>query len=88
MKIPDASTEKRNEVIEKMAKLDVASNVQYKPLPMMTAYKSHRADIKNYPNTYDYYENLFTLPLHTLLTDEDVDYVCESLKTVMKELES
>ena len=88
VRIPGASTEKRNEVIEKMAKLGVATNVHYKPLPMMTAYKNCGADIYNYPNTYAYYENLFTLPLHTLLTDEDVEYVCESLKNVVRELES
>ena len=70
-----------------MAKLGVATNVHYKPLPVMTAYKVLGADIKDYPNTYNYYENLFTLPLHTLLTDEEVGYVCESLKNVMRELE-
>lgn len=82
------SAEKRNEVIERMAKLGVATNVHYKPLPMMTAYKALSVDIKDYPNACAYYENLFTLPLHTLLTDEDVEYVCECLKTVMKELET
>lgn len=86
VRIPGASTDERNAVIEAMAKLGVATNVHYKPLPMMTAYKNFGANIKDYPNTYVYYENLFTLPLHTLLTDEDVKYVCESLKTVMKEL--
>lgn len=87
VRIPGIGTDKRNEVIEKMAKLGVATNVHYKPLPMMTAYKALGADIKEFPNTYAYYENLFTLPLHTLLTDEDVGYVCESLKSVMKERE-
>ena len=87
VRIPGASTGKRNEVIERMAKLGVATNVHYKPLPMMTAYKERGADIKDYPNTYNYYENLFTLPLHTLLTDEEVGYVCVSLKNVMQELE-
>ena len=72
---------------EKMAKLGVATNVHYKPLPMMTAYKALGADIRDYPNTFAYYENLFTLPLHTLLTDEDVTYVCEGLKRLMKERE-
>jgi len=87
VRVPGIETEKRNEIIEKMAKLGVATNVHYKPLPMMTAYKNLGADINNYPNTFEYYENLFTLPLHTLLTDEDVNYVCESLKSVVKELE-
>ena len=88
VRIPDASIETRNEVIEKMAKLGVATNVHYKPLPMMTAYKNLGADIADYLNTYNYYENLFTLPLHTLLTDEEVNYICESLRTVIKELEN
>ena len=87
VRIPGASTDKRNEVIERMAKLGVATNVHYKPLPMMTAYKAQGADIANYPSAYAYYENLFTLPLHTLLTDKEVYYVCKSLKRVMKDLE-
>ena len=63
----------------------VATNVHYKPLPMMTAYKSD-VYIEDYQNSVDYYSNLITLPLHTLLTDEDVEYVCEVLKSVMKEV--
>ena len=51
---------------------------------MMTAYKSDGVDIKAYPNSYDYYHNLITLPLHTLLSDEDVGYVCEMLKAVVE----
>ncbi len=85
VRVPGIETEKRNEIIEKMAKLGVATNVHYKPLPMMTAYKNLGADINNYPNTFEYYENLFTLPLHTLLTDEDVEYVCKCLKMVINE---
>ena len=81
VRIPGANEEKRNKVIEEMAKAGVSTNVHYKPLPMMTAYKD--AGIENYPNTYDYYHNLFTLPLHTLLTDDDVEKVCDSLRTVM-----
>ena len=77
----------RNTIINKMAQMGIATNVHYKPLPMMTAYKAQGADIANYPSAYAYYENLFTLPLHTLLTDKEVYYVCESLKRVMKELE-
>ncbi len=82
VRIPGADETKRNKVIEEMAKAGVSTNVHYKPLPMMTAYKD--ADIKNYPNTYDYYRNLFTLPLHTLLSDDDVETVCNALRTVMK----
>lgn len=67
----------RNEVINKMGEDGVACNVHYKPLPMMTAYKNMGFDIKNYPNAYDFYKNEITLPLHTLLTDEEVGYVIE-----------
>ena len=67
--------EERNEVIEKMAERGVACNVHYKPLPMMTAYKSLGFDIKDYPNAYHQFANEVTLPLHTRLSDEDVEYV-------------
>ena len=65
----------RNEVIRKMAERGIACNVHYKPLPMMTAYKNLGFDIKDYPNAYRQFENEVTLPLHTRLTDEDVEYV-------------
>lgn len=65
----------RNEVIRKMAEKGIACNVHYKPLPMMTAYKNLGFDIKDYPNAYRQFENEVTLPLHSCLTDEDVDYV-------------
>ena len=84
VRIPGADEAKRNKVIEEMAKAGVSTNVHYKPLPMMTAYKE--ANIQNYPNTYDYYRNLFTLPLHTLLSDDDVETVCNALRMVMKGL--
>ncbi len=80
--------EKRNEVIEKMAECGVACNVHYKPLPMMTAYKELGFDIKEYPNAYHLYENSITLPLHTQLTGEDVEYVIESFKSVFFQLTS
>ena len=70
--------------IEEMAKAGVSTNVHYKPLPMMTAYKALGWDVKDFPNTYDYYQNLFTLPLHTLLSDDDVETVCNALKMVIK----
>ena len=82
VRIPGADVEKRNRVIEEMAKKGVATNVHYKPLPMMTAYKD--AGIENFPNTFDYYRNLFTLPLHTLLTDDDVETVCGALRDVIR----
>lgn len=86
-RIPGASDETRREIIIKLAERGVATNVHYKPLPMMTAYKNLGWDIKDFPNVFDYYSNLITLPLHTLLTDEDVDYVIENFKeTVSKYL--
>ena len=69
--------EDRNTLITKMAENGVATNVHYKPLPMMTAYKNLGFDIQNYPNAYEMYHNEITLPLHTKLTDEDVDYVID-----------
>lgn len=76
----------RNKVIEKMAERGIATNVHYKPLPMHTAYKNLGFDIKDYPNAYNQYKNEITLPLHTLLSNEDVDYVSENLIDVVKEL--
>ncbi len=84
IRIPDITVEQRNEIIEKIAEQGIATNVHYKPMPMMTAYKALGWDIKDFPNTYNYYRNLITLPLHTLLTDEDVEYVCATLKNVAK----
>lgn len=81
-------TEKRNQIIEEMAKEGVACNVHYKPLPLLTAYKNLGFDIKDYPNAYNHYKNEITLPLHTKLTDEEVDYVikkyCEIVKGYIK----
>ena len=84
VRIPGADEAKRNKVIEEMAKAGVSTNVHYKPLPMMTAYKALGWDVKDFPNTFDYYKNLFTLPLHTLLSDDDVETVCNALRTVVK----
>ncbi|MEF9987174.1 MAG: DegT/DnrJ/EryC1/StrS family aminotransferase [Bacteroidales bacterium] len=67
--------EYRNNVITQMAERGIATNVHYKPLAMMTAYKNLGFDIKDYPNTYDMYKNEITLPLHTCLTDEEIDYI-------------
>lgn len=74
----------RNEVITKMAELGIATNVHYKPLAMMTAYKELGYDIKDFPNAYEMYKNEITLPLHTLLTDEDVEYIIQSFTEVLK----
>ena len=80
-RIPGITEAQRNELIVKLAEAGVTTNVHYKPLPMMTAYGKECSD---YPNAYDYYHNLITLPLHTLLSDEDVEYVCEMLKAVIR----
>lgn len=76
----------RNKVIDKMAEKGIATNVHYKPLPMHTAYKNLGFDIHDYPNAFDMYKNEITLPLHTLLSDEDVEYVVEGLKKAIDEL--
>lgn len=85
-RIPGIVEAKRNEIIIKIAEAGIACNVHYKPLPMFTAYKNLGFDIKDYPNAFDVYKNEITLPLHTLLNDEDVEYVIETFKEVMKEI--
>ena len=84
-RIPGINDETRREIIIKLAERGVNTNVHYKPLPMMTAYKEMGWDIKDFPNAYDYYQNLITLPLHTLLSDEDVDYVISNFTEVVSE---
>lgn len=76
-------TEERNVVITKMAERGIACNVHYKPLPMMTAYKNLGFDITDYPNAYAQYENEVTLPLHTRLTDEDIEYVISNFVDII-----
>lgn len=76
----------RNEVIVKMAERGIACNVHYKPLPMMTAYKSIGFDIKNFPNAYNQYRNEVTLPLHTHLSDDDVRYVMDNFTDIISDL--
>ena len=83
-RIPGVSDATRREIIIKLAKRGVSTNVHYKPLPMMSAYKSLGWDIKDFPNAYAYYENLITLPLHTRLSDEDVNYVIENFRDIVK----
>lgn len=77
-RIPNISVEQRNDIIVKMAERGIATNVHYKPLPMMTAYKELGYEIKDYPNAYEQYHNEITLPLHTSLTDDEVGYVIEN----------
>jgi len=83
IRVPGANEKIRNEIITKMAENGVATNVHYKPLPMMTAYGK---DYSQYPNSFDYYHNLITLPLHTCLSDDDVEYVVETLRSVINEV--
>lgn len=75
----------RNKIIKKLAEYGVATNVHYKPLPMMTAYKNLGWNIKEFPNAYDYYQNEITLPLHSKLSDADVEYVIQMFRKVVKE---
>ena len=84
-RIPNISAEKRNEIIIKMAEAGIACNVHYKPLPMHTAYKNLGFDIKDYPNAYNQFANEISLPLHTCLTDEEVDYVVKNYAKIVRE---
>lgn len=84
-RIPGITPEQRNEIITKMAEQGVACNVHYKPLPMHTAYKKLGFDIKDYPNAYNRYANLISLPNHTLMEKEDVEYVIEKFTEIVKE---
>ena len=84
-RIPNISYEQRGEIITKMAERGIACNVHYKPLPMHTAYKNLGFDIKNFPNAYKRFENEITLPLHTRITDDEVEYVIGNYVEVLKE---
>ena len=82
-RVPNITTEQRQTIIEKMAEEGIATNVHYKPLPMMTAYKNMGFDIQHYPNAYNHFANEITLPLHTRLTDEEVDYIIENYVNIV-----
>ena len=84
-RIPGITCEQRNEIIIKMAECGIACNVHYKPLPMHTAYKHLGLDIADYPKAYARFGIEITLPLHTCLTDEDVDYIIEKYSNIVKE---
>lgn len=83
-RFPGKSREECNRIIEQMAERGIATNVHYKPLPMMTAYKAKGIDIKDYPNAYKFFENEITLPLNTKMTDDDIEYVIENLIDILK----
>lgn len=86
VRLKDKDVDQRNELIVKMAERGIACNVHYKPLPMMTAYQALGFDIKDYPNAYNQYRNEVSLPLHTRLTEEDVNYVIDNFKEILAEL--
>ncbi len=83
MRLNGFNSERRNEFIIKMAEMGVAVNVHYKPLPMHTAYKAMGFHINDFPNAFSQFENEVTLPLHTCLTDDDVEYVIKCVKTIL-----
>lgn len=83
VRIKGIKEEKRNEIILHMAERGITCNVHYKPLPMMTAYKTMGFHIKDYPNAYSLYENAITLPLYSILKDEEVAYIIQSLKEAL-----
>ena len=83
IRIPGISDEIRREIIERLGEQGIACNVHYKPLPTMTAYKNMGFDIQDYPNAYDYYHNLITLPNHTLMREEDKEYVIYWVKKIV-----
>jgi len=85
VRIPGITVEQRSDIIMKMAECGIACNVHFKPLPMMTAYKNLGYEIENYPNAYAQYANEVSLPMHTLLSDEDAKYVAETFIKVLKE---
>lgn len=78
VRVHDKTREECNKIIEKMAEYGIATNVHYKPLPLLSAYKNQGFDINDYPNAYAMFENEITLPLHTKLTDEEIDYIIDS----------
>ena len=84
-RIPGITAQQRNDIIIKMAERGIATNVHYKPLPMHTAYKNLGFDIANFPNAYAHFANAITLPLHTNLTNEQVEYVIENYIDILKE---
>lgn len=83
--VPGITYEQRGEIINKMAEREIACNVHYKPLPLHTAYKEMGFDIKDYPNAYKHFAREITLPLHTCLTDEQVEYVIKNYVEVLRE---
>lgn len=86
VRINNINEEQRNEIIMKMAEKGIACNVHYKPLPMLTAYKNLGFNISDYPNAYNMYKNEISLPLYSILTDEQVEYIIENFVKIVSEL--
>lgn len=85
VRIDGIDVDVRNQIIIKMAERGIATNVHYKPLPLLSAYSNLGFDIKDYPNSYNQYKNEITLPLYSKLTDEEVDYIIANFAEVLKE---
>lgn len=86
VRVNGITEEKRNEIINRMAEYGVATNVHYKPLPLLTAYKEIGFKIEDYPNAYNFYRNEITLPLYSKLTNEEVEYIIDTFKKVLGEM--
>ena len=84
-RIKDITLAERNELIVKMEERGISTNVHYKPLPLLTAYKNLGFDIENYPNAYALFENEISLPIYSTLSDEEVDYICRNLLEILNE---
>ena len=84
-RLKDITLEERSEIIVKMEEKGISTNVHYKPLPLLTAYKNLGFEIEDYPNAYHLFENEISLPIYSTLTDEEVDYIIENLLEIMKE---
>lgn len=84
-RLKDVTLEERSEIIVKMEERGISTNVHYKPLPLLTAYKNLGFEIEDYPNAYHLFENEISLPIYSTLTDEEVDYIIENLLEIMKE---
>jgi len=84
-RVPGITAQERSDIIIKMAERGIACNVHYKPLPMHTAYKKLGFDIADYPNAYAAFANEISLPLHTCLTDEEIEYVITNYTEILKE---
>ena len=84
IRLKNQDEEKRNEVIAKLGESDIATNVHFQPLPLLTAYKNLGFKIEDYPNAYNQYKNEISLPLHNFLNEDDVKYICELLEKIYK----